>query len=182
MVTLQRLIDDVIDVTRLQNGKFNINLQPVRLYTLLAKVVEVAQMLTKKQLEVEPATEVEPLWVKADTMRLEQAILNLITNAITHAPTSSKISLNLRKVEKHNMAEIRVQDYGAGIKAEYLGDVFNRFYQVTHGLPSTSTGLGLGLFICQQIVLAHGGTISVESIEGEGATFIVLLPLIEPAE
>lgn len=117
VATLQRLIDDLMDVSRLQSGKFTINFEPVRLDTLFAQVVEGGQMLTKKPLVVQPIIELEPLWVKGDAMRLEQVILNLITNAITHAPSSSKISLSLKKVAERNLAEIRVQDYGVGIIA-----------------------------------------------------------------
>ena len=83
--------------------------------------------------------------------------------------------------EAAGQVEIRVQDYGAGIKAEHLTEIFSQFYQVMHDSPATSGGLGLGLFICQQIVVAHGGTIRVESTEGAGATFIVQLPLVKAA-
>ena len=112
-------------------------------------------------------------------MRLQQVIINLLNNALTHAPTSPKINLSLSRVVGSEQVEIRVQDYGAGIKAEHLAEVFSRFYQVIHDRPASSNGLGLGLFICQQIVIAHGGTIRVESTEGSGATFIVQLPLIK---
>jgi two-component system CheB/CheR fusion protein len=177
--TLKRLIDDFVDVNRLQTGKFNINFEPVRLDVLFFQIVETSQMLTTKLL-VEPGSEVGPIWVNGDSVRLQQVILNLINNAITHAPTSPKISLSLKRAVSSNQAEIRVQDYGAGIKTEHLAEVFNRFYQVMHGKPTYSSGLGLGLFICQQIVVAHKGIIRVESTEGEGATFIVQLPLIKP--
>lgn len=183
VATLQRLIDDLVDVSRLQTGKFKINFEPVCLNTLLEQVVEASRLLTttntKQLLVEEPDSEVEPLWVKGDAVRIEQVILNLINNALTHAPTNAKISLGLRRVVGSEQAEIRVQDYGEGIKAKHLAEVFSRFYQVMDDRPTTSSGLGLGLFICQQIVIAHGGTIRVESTEGGGATFIVQLPLIK---
>ena len=183
VATLQHLIEDLVDINRLQNGKFNITFEPVRLDTLLAQVVENSQLLTTIPIEVEPPStssgedEDEPIWVKGDAVRLQQVFTNLINNAITHAPTSPKLCLSLRRVVGSDHAEIRVQDFGAGIKAGHLAEVFNQFYQVTQGELAKSRGLGVGLFICQQIVQAHGGTIRVESIEGEGATFIVQLPL-----
>lgn len=181
VATLQHLIDELVDVNRLQNGKFNITFEPVRLDTLLAQVVENSQLLTTMPLIIEPpstsSSEDEPIWVKGDAVRLQQVFTNLINNAITHAPTSPKLCLSLRRVVGSDQVEIRVQDFGAGIKAEHLAEVFSQFYQVMKGGPDSNSGLGLGLFICQQIVQAHGGTIRVESIEGEGATFIVQLPL-----
>ncbi len=83
--------------------------------------------------------------------------------------------MRLRRVD--DVAEMEVQDYGAGIAAELLPDLFSRFYQVSHGRPATGPGLGLGLYIAQQIVTGHGGTITVASTEGEGTTYTVRLPL-----
>ncbi len=182
VATLQHLIDELVDVNRLQNGKFKINFEPVRLDMLLAQVVENSQLLTTMPIEVEAGSsgsedEGEHIWVKGDAVRLQQVFTNLINNAITHAPTSPKLCLSLRRVVGSDLVEIRVQDFGAGIKAEHLAEVFSQFYQVWQGGPDSTSGLGLGLFICQQIVQSHGGTIRVESIEGEGATFIVQLPL-----
>ncbi len=182
VATLQRLIDDLMNVSRLQSGKFNIVFESVRLDTILTQVVKTGHMLTTKPLLIELGSEVVPLWVRGDAIRLELVIINLINNSITHAPTSPKIDLSLRKIAGSEQAEIRVQDYGEGIKADHLTEVFGRFYQVMHGKTATGNGLGLGLFISQQIVVAHGGTIRVESIEGEGTTFIVQLPLIKLEE
>ena len=175
---LRRLINDLVDVNRLQSGKFTINFEPVSLNSLFSQLTETGQMLTPK-LVIESVSEDEPLWVKGDAVRLQQVIINLINNAIIHAPTSPKINLKLSRVVGSDLAEITVQDYGPGIKAEHLKDLFSKFYQVLQNKPAPSSGLGLGLYICQQIVEAHGGTIRVESREGEGATFIVQLPLIK---
>jgi signal transduction histidine kinase len=129
---------------------------------------------------------VGPLLVNGDAARLEQAVLNLLTNAITYAPGSARIDVRLFRVDgtsvdgaATSMVEICVQDYGKGIAAKDLPEVFTRFYQVTLGNPLPAQGLGLGLYITRQIVEAHGGTISVESTEGNGATFIIKLPLLE---
>ena len=182
--TLQRLIDDIINVGRLQNGKFPIHFEPVRVDTLVAEMVETSQMLTTTPLLIEPGSndgKIEPLWVSGDAVRLQQVISNLVNNALTYAPASPKISLYLQRVagSHPDQMEIRVQDYGEGIKVEYLTGIFSQFYQVLHSGPDSSKGLGLGLFICQQIVIAHGGSIRVESTEGKGATFIIQLPLLK---
>jgi signal transduction histidine kinase len=118
----------------------------------------------------------EPLIVDGDPVRLEQVLLNLITNAVEHAPETDVIDLTLRTVD--GQAEIAVQDYGPGIPADEVGQIFSRFRQVSHGRPFGSRGLGLGLYIAHEIVTEHGGTIGVDSAEGQGARFYVRLPLI----
>lgn len=134
-------------------------------------------MLTTGQI-IELIDSSEPLLIDGDAVRLQQVFLNLIKNAITHASLSPKIELSIRRVD-NNRVEIKVQDYGPGIKAAYLGEIFSRFYQVAHNDEYNSGGMGLGLFISQQLVLAHAGTLTVKSTEGVGTTFIVQLPLLE---
>jgi len=116
----------------------------------------------------------EQVRINGDAQRLQQVLLNLFNNASTHAAGSTRIDVRLRGVD--GMAELVVQDDGAGIAAEHLPDLFSRFYQVSH-TPYAGQGLGLGLYICQQIVLAHGGTITVTSIEDEGTAFTIQIPL-----
>jgi len=191
---LTRLIEDLLDVARLQSGKFTLRCEPMRLDALLEQVVETGQVLAKGQkleLTIDGGVAADatvgndnadsdvgrPLLVNGDAARLEQAVLNLVTNAITYAPGSAQIDVRLCRVD--GMAEINVQDYGKGIAAKDLAEVFTRFYQVGQGNPLPAQGLGLGLFITSQIVEAHGGTISVESVEGNGATFTIKLPLLE---
>lgn len=175
----ERLIEDLSDLSRLQSGKFNLNFNEMRLDELVEQVVQTAQVLTNRQvIELDKAVN-EPMWVRGDATRLQQLLFNLIKNALTYASESPKIVVSLRSLD-HHQAEIRVRDYGPGIKAEHVPDLFSRYYQVLQGNRSTSQGLGLGLFISEQIVLAHGGTIRAESIEAEGTTFIIQLPLCYP--
>ncbi len=108
--------------------------------------------------------------------------VNLLTNALTYAPDTERVELRLTR--EANMALIEVQDQGPGIPDDILPHIFSRFFQTgtaraTHG---ASGGLGLGLFIAQQIVTAHGGTIEATSTLGEGTTFTVRLPLMEVPE
>jgi signal transduction histidine kinase len=107
-------------------------------------------------------------------------VLNLLTNAITYAPSSERIDVRLRLAG--NMAEIEVQDYGQGIKPEHLARLFSRFYQVADGTQKAGHGLGLGLFISRQIVTGHNGTITARSTPGEGTTFTIHLPLLEQGD
>lgn len=196
-----RLIEDLLDVSRLQSGKFSLRREPLRLATLLEQAVEAGQVMTQGQqiaLTIDEDAAVagsdgggaaragsDPLRVNGDAVRLEQAVLNLLTNAIRYAPNSDHIDVRLCRVAGAGpaLAEINVQDYGPGIAADNLTTIFTRFYQVGQGATRPIQGLGLGLFITQQIVEAHGGTITVESTKGHGATFIIRLPLLEePAD
>jgi two-component system CheB/CheR fusion protein len=170
---LTRLVNDLRDVTRLERGKFSLRFAPVCLDTLLREAVEKGQTLPCDQTIMLSAD--RQVMVNGDAERLQQAVLNLLSNAVAHAAGSERIDVRLRCVD--DVAEMEVQDYGAGITAEHLPDLFSRFYQVSHDQPVTRPGLGLELYIAQQIVAGHGGTITVASTEGEGTSFTVRLPL-----
>jgi two-component system, chemotaxis family, CheB/CheR fusion protein len=168
------LIDDLLDVTRLQQGTYLPDFQPIRLDELVARSVEVAQMMTEAQM-IELAIADMPLVVSGDAGRLEQVMLNVLNNAITHARASQRIDVRLRQVDEE--AEIQVQDYGPGIPPEDLPHLFERFYQGGPGDRRPPRGLGLGLYIAHEIVTAHGGRITVASTKGQGTTFTIRLPL-----
>jgi two-component system CheB/CheR fusion protein len=175
---LARLVDDLLDVTRLQSGKYSLDLKPVRLDELVAQTIEIAQAQTNKQtIRLDYAS--EPLYVSGDAGRLEQILLNLLNNAMTYAPQSSQIDVRLRRVD--NQAEIQVQDYGTGIPAADLAHLFSRFYQAARSDNRSRNGLGLGLYIARELVTAHGGQITAASEEGKSTTFTIRLPLL-PAE
>ncbi len=176
---LAALITDLVDVSRLQTGKFRLQVESVELDTLLGQVVAMAQDLTEDQTIVLTAQD-GPIVVNGDASRLQQVVLNLLTNAITYAPSGKRIDVRLRLAG--NMAEIEIQDYGQGIKPEHLDRLFSRFFQVTDGTPNAGHGLGLGLFISRQIVTGHNGTITAKSTVGEGTTFTIHLPLLEQGD
>jgi two-component system, chemotaxis family, CheB/CheR fusion protein len=170
---LDGLIDELADATRSEQGQLAIEPRPIDLVPLTRRVVEIAQTLTREQSFDLSASE-DSLTIEADPGRVEQVLLNLLTNAVRHAPTSQRIDVRLREVD--NQAEVQVQDYGPGIAAADLPNVFSRFFQVGRARGNQG-GLGLGLYISRQIVEAHGGTIEASSRPGRGATFTVRLPL-----
>lgn len=170
---MARLVNDLRDVTRLQSGTFRLEVAPVQLETLVQQTVEIGRIVLP-HLTLALNVVDEQVGITGDAQRLQQVLLNLFTNAGTHAAGSTRIDVRLRRVD--GMAELVVQDDGAGIAAEHLADLFSRFYQVSH-TPYAGQGLGLGLYICQQIVVAHGGTIGVTSVEDEGTTFTIQIPL-----
>jgi two-component system CheB/CheR fusion protein len=170
------LVHDLTDVTRLQSGKLILTCRAVDLVALVTRVVGAMQALVRGQtMRLDVGT--DPLLVYGDAGRLEQVVLNLLTNALAHAPEATRIEVRLRRVDDE--VELQVQDYGRGIAAAALPHLFTRFYQVARPDRPSQGGLGLGLFICKELVTAHGGRIGVRSIEGEGTTFTVWLPLLD---
>ena len=170
---LADLISNLLDVTRLQHGKMQLDLEPVELRRLVGRAITAARSLAEGQ-QIEFEGPREPLVVTADAGRLEQVVMNLLTNAIRYAPGTERIVVRLTRTDESAM--IDVIDTGPGIAAGDLPNLFSRFYQVEASGPRGS-GLGLGLFISNEIVRAHGGAIHVVSKEGAGSTFSVRLPI-----
>ncbi|HLJ82272.1 MAG TPA: ATP-binding protein, partial [Ktedonobacterales bacterium] len=171
---LARLVGDLLDVSRLQSGKYTFKSERIAFNQLVVRAVEAAQTLAAGQAIRLDTTDV-PLNVVGDPDRMEQALLNLFTNAITYAPETKHIDVRLRRASTN--AEVRIRDYGPGIPAADISHLFNRFYQAERADRDSRRGLGLGLYITREIVTAHGGTITAESQNGKGATFIITLPL-----
>lgn len=169
---LTSLVDDLLDVSRISSGKLTLNLEEVDLVQLIKEIVE------RYQLQIQNAkTELSlhlmnSLVTELDKLRMEQVLINLLTNALKYAP-GSPISISLSEVGGY--AEIKVSDKGPGISEADQKRIFDRFERVTN--VNSQTGLGLGLYIVNQIVNAHGGSIRVQSTQGQGSTFIISLPI-----
>ncbi len=144
---------------------------PVDLPAVVQRAIDTAQVLTADQ-TIQFQNDADGATVVGDETRLEQVVLNLVTNAINHARSSEQIDVHLQPNGDH--IELRVRDEGPGIPEADLSGIFDRFTQVA-GIQGG--GLGLGLFIAREIVTGHGGTIDVESAEGKGTTFTVRLPV-----
>jgi signal transduction histidine kinase len=171
---ITHLIDDMLDITRISSGKLSVNLEQFDLCELVSDLVErnseqvVAAGCT---VDMEVCQPVIGNW---DRFRIEQVVMNLLTNAMRYgAGKSILIQVNASKAE----ARIVVRDLGRGIAKENHERIFQRFERAVSG--SEISGLGLGLYIVRQILETHHGSIRVESELGQGATFVVALPLIE---
>lgn len=181
--SLDALVGDLVDATRLLTGKLCLNLQPVDLVPLAREAVESAQMLVPPGQQLVLTVGAPSLVVHGDPLRLQQILMNLLTNALTYAPNTPRIDIRVRPAEgKVGVAELQVQDYGPGIPPADLPQIFSRFYRVarderTHA--RTSAGLGLGLYIVKELVSAQGGEITVSSTEGMGTTFTICFPLLQ---
>ena len=173
---LARLVGDLVDVTRLQSGKLTLDPAPLEVGALAAQAVETARGLAQTHTLTLDAP-AAPLWVRGDAGRLEQVLLNLLTNALKYTPPTTRIAVRLRRVGGE--VALVVQDNGPGIAAYQVPHLFARSYQVARPERAPRSGLGLGLFICHELVTAHGGRLEVQSTEGVGTTFTVWLPLLD---
>ncbi|HET6893578.1 MAG TPA: PAS domain S-box protein [Pyrinomonadaceae bacterium] len=174
-----RLIDDLLDVSRIITGNLRLDVRPIN----MAPILEAAHDALRPTAEakgVTVTTEFDPecCLVKADPNRLRQVIWNLLLNAIKFTHRGGKVSVNLSGVG--SSARLIVRDNGEGITAEFLPYVFHRFRQAEGSISRRKGGLGLGLAVVRHLVELHGGTVSAESEgQGRGATFTVELPLAE---
>lgn len=173
---IQRLIDDLSDVSRLQHGQLRLEMQAVDLREIAARTVEAVSLVAPLPAIVLEAA--EPLPIVGDAVRLEQILTNLLTNASKYAAESPQIVVRLQRVAGE--AEVQVQDTGPGIAAADLPKLFQRFFQADPQATTSHSGLGLGLFIAHELVVAHGGRIAVRSQEGQGTTFTLHFPLLQP--
>jgi signal transduction histidine kinase len=180
---LERLTDDLLDMSRLQSGKFSLQSQSVDLTRVAEMAIEEARLTAPaRTIRLETLKKDQPLIVRGDEGRLLQVMNNLLNNAIVHASQSDRIDLRLSRTNTDSgppKAQVEVRDYGPGIPPENLNTVFNPFYQLSDDNRRPRSGLGLGLFIAKNIIEQHGGEITVQSNPGEGSAFIFRLPLID---
>ncbi|MBV8342942.1 MAG: response regulator, partial [Gammaproteobacteria bacterium] len=173
---LVRLVDDLLEVVRINEDKLTLRIQPVSVDEVVRDALAVISP-TMESLEHELTLEMpkEPLTIEGDAARLTQVISNLLNNAARYTPPRGKILVRLRRDE--DKVHISVQDNGRGLNSQALKNVFEMFYQAREsGL--NSTGLGIGLTLAKKLVEMHGGTIVAESAgPNRGSTFTVTLPL-----
>jgi PAS domain S-box-containing protein len=173
---LAGLINDLLDASRIESGRFSIQKQPILIKDVIHGAAQELDSLAREKgiviVEDMPATLPE---AEADETRLRQVMVNLLGNAIKFSDGGSEITARAKL--KHHEILVQVSDRGIGIPAEAIPHLFERFYQVDGSMTRSSGGSGLGLFISSQIVEAHGGRIWVESEVGKGSTFSFTLPL-----
>jgi signal transduction histidine kinase len=169
---LATLIERLLDVSRIQTGQLELRLDRIDVSAVVRTAVEVAQVLPRAptiKLKAPP----RGVFVLADPGRLEQVFLNLLSNAIEHAPAANAIEVEVRRSGRS--AAIEVRDHGPGIRSEDLRTMFEAYTRL--GQPHRGSGLGLGLYVAREIVTAHGGEIEATSVVGTGTVLTVQLPL-----
>jgi PAS domain S-box-containing protein len=172
-----RLIEDLLDVSRIVSGKLSIQMRPVTLNsTVQSAVADLRLAAESKGIDLRLAED-EEIKLIGDADRLQQVVWNLLSNAIKFTPEGGRVEVGLKRIGEH--AELRVRDTGRGISPEFLPHVFDRFRQATRTDARSRAGLGLGLAIVRHIVEAHGGSVTAESAGvGLGSTFVCKLPLV----
>ncbi|GAC1398535.1 MAG: hypothetical protein NVSMB49_06790 [Ktedonobacteraceae bacterium] len=174
---LTKLVNDLLDVSKIQTGKLTYQEESINLTALIQEIIENVQGTTPTHaLHFEGARDVQ---VICDKDRLGQVLINLLTNAIKYSPHAEKVIVCVSKDSEN--ASVSVQDFGIGIAKTHQEKIFEQFYQVTDPEEKTYPGLGIGLYISTEIVKRHGGRLWVESCKGEGSTFHFTLPLVKKA-
>lgn len=178
---LARRIAAILDLAKMEAGMLEYVRVPSDLRAMLERSVEVVQLVVKKKrLHLEVVCDVPPHVLCCDTVRIQEVLDNVLSNAVKFTPLNGNIGMSAalqRDGAERCWAEIRVCDTGRGIPAEDVDRVFNKFYQSSYHSQERQQGTGLGLTIARHIVEAHGGKIWAESQVGEGTTFVVTLPV-----
>ncbi|HEX2547675.1 MAG TPA: ATP-binding protein, partial [Ramlibacter sp.] len=176
---MKRLVDDLLDVSRITGKRLEMRMQPLHAAELVRHAGQSVQpVLGLRKLEVAVDADAEPLWISGDEVRLAQVLTNLLGNAIKFTGPQGTITLRMRR--QGDQVEIEVADTGMGMTPEVLEHVFDLFYQAPQGADRSLGGLGLGLAIVRSLVEMHGGTVHATSAgEGQGSTFTLRLPTIE---
>jgi CheY-like chemotaxis protein len=178
---MTRLVDDLLDVSRISTGKIELRKRLIELAPVVDSAVEASRPLIERwghQLTVSIPS--EPIVLEADTTRLAQVLSNLLNNAAKYTQQGGRIRLTAERQRRHVL--IRVEDTGIGIPRDMLSSIFDMFTQVDGSLERSEGGLGIGLTLVQRLVEMHGGTVEARSDgPGSGSEFLVRLPVAEQA-
>ncbi len=169
---LSALISELLDVTKIQSGKLDLNITTVNLTGLLEDIVADIQLTTKRHKIIlkQPNKLLE---IKADKDRIRQVLVNMLNNAVKYSPGANEVVIET--TVKENGVIVKVKDYGIGIPAEDIDKIFERFYRAG-GVASTFAGAGVGLYIASEIIRHHGGRMWAESQKDKGSEFYVEIP------
>ena len=172
------LIEDLLDVSRILQGKLNLNVSSINLVFIIRAAMETVRLAAEaKSIKVEASFEPGVVLVSGDATRLQQVVWNFLSNAVKFTPTGGQVSIRLECLDSY--AQITVSDTGQGIEPDFLPHVFDYFRQADGTTTRKFGGLGLGLAIVRHLVELHGGTVQAASPgAGKGATFMVRLPLL----
>jgi CheY-like chemotaxis protein/two-component sensor histidine kinase len=175
---LALLIDDLLEVSRMTTGRIHLHRERVAVSDIVAQAVEtVRPMIEQRRHDFTVSLAPEPLWLDADTVRLEQVVVNLVTNAVKYTDEGGRIWLSVQ--QQGDEVVLRVRDTGIGIAPEFLPHIFDLFTQGERTLARARGGLGVGLSLVRALVELHGGRVEAHSAGlGQGSEFIVYLPVV----
>ena len=171
---LNRLVSDLLDVSKIQAGKLQYNMIACRLGPLVKDSVETIRQIYPTH-SIECILPAEDFIISADGAKIEQVLINFLTNAVKYSPDNDKIVLSVKKDDDRILVSIK--DFGIGIPQQHLEHIFHRYFRIES--VNMVSGLGIGLYISKEIIRRHGGDSWAESKEGEGSVFYFSLPLPE---
>lgn len=173
---LLKLVNNLIDITKFEQGNYEINLENINIVEVVEDIVLAsADYSICKDIELIFDTDEEEIITAIDKAKIERVILNLLSNSIKFTNKGGTIYVYIKRIE--DLVSISVQDNGIGIPEDNIPEIFNRFYQVSDTLKKHEEGSGIGLCIVDEIVNLHGGKINVNSIVDKGTTFEIILPI-----
>jgi signal transduction histidine kinase/ligand-binding sensor domain-containing protein/AraC-like DNA-binding protein/ActR/RegA family two-component response regulator len=175
---LYRLVNQILDVSKLEAGGMKLQLRPGNLVQLVRGIAAAFETIAeRKRITFRVTAPDDPAAVAFDTDAMEKVIANLLSNAFKFTPDGGGILVSVEIPDNRGVASVKVSDSGPGIPAEHIPHIFDRFYQVDETNTRAQPGTGIGLALARELAELHGGTIEVESAAGGGATFTVSLPL-----
>lgn len=174
---LNELIADLLDISKIESGKLKFNKQFFNLEDLLQNIIEIMHQ-SNPEFTITKVGRAEEL-IYGDEMRIEQVIINFLTNAIKYSPGTSEIKIFVKT--DHGKLYVGIRDYGIGIAPEQQKSVFEKFFRVEETALHFQ-GLGIGLYISAEIIRRHGGEVGVHSTMGEGSEFYFTIPIVSAAE
>jgi len=169
---LGKLVEDLLELSRAQGGRLSIHNTRFCLNDLIREMVENVQLTTKQQILYQSK---EKIFIYGDSERIGQVLTNILSNALKYSPKAEKVIVKTHV--KDSVVTVSVQDFGIGISKDYHERVFERFFRVAGDDEKTYPGLGIGLFLCREIITRHNGKIWVDSEKGKGSTFSFTLPI-----
>jgi len=175
---LEKLVDEVLDLSKLDAGEIKLAFAPIDPYKELTQLTDEARNSSiQKGVVLDVDLPEDPSPIEVDRYRFHQVIQNLLSNALKYTPEGGKVSIKAR--EDHNNFVITVSDTGIGIDKEEIGHIFDMFYRTRAAIDTVRGGSGVGLAIAREIVHLHGGEITVDSAPGEGSVFTVTIPRMQ---
>jgi signal transduction histidine kinase len=167
------MMNALLDVSRIEQGRLQLETSQLDLSNLTRRIAaEIETMSNHHEFDVQASG--EPLWIIGDALRLEQVFYNLLGNAIRYSPQGGTITVLV--APEDDMVRIDIRDQGIGVPESDLPHLFERFYRASNVSANNISGVGIGLYVVQEIIRLHGGKVMVTSEEQHGSTFSILLP------
>jgi PAS domain S-box-containing protein len=178
---LARIVDELLEVSRITTGRIQLQKERITFSVVVENAVAtVRSLIDQRKHELTVSLPTQAIWLQADAARLEQVVVNLLTNAAKYTDAGGHIWLTLQPEDEE--AVLRVRDTGVGIAPEVLPRIFDLFTQAERSLDRSQGGLGIGLALVQRLVEMHGGTATASSALGQGSEFVVRLPVVPPPQ